>query len=163
MVGTPFHRHARFGDIVSNQGTEWIAADTELGSMRMVLIMAYMKVGVGFHSGEDIKGRTEIEGYIKMKGLPYIIIADWNVEAKDIDPLRLKRKCGRIWLPSGTNITCRSGKGRILDYAVIAYELEAMVHEVLPVHLEAAYRRQGRAECEAQEDLQHGSAEEEIA
>ena len=56
MIGSSFHMHAPpLEDITPNQCAEWIVAETEVGCIRMICIMAYIKVGVGFHSDEKTR------------------------------------------------------------------------------------------------------------
>ena len=90
-------------------------------------VTAYFKHGIGM-VGENVVRLMEILGWLKGTGLPWLIIADWNVTPKELlDSGYLQTMKGHVVTPEGMAATCSAGSGRMLDYAAASPEMTRII------------------------------------
>ena len=48
MIGTSFCSRVTVTDVVPNRGKQWVAAEIEVGGIKIAFVIAYMLSGEGF-------------------------------------------------------------------------------------------------------------------
>ena len=96
-------------------------------AINIVIVVAYFKDGVGMNE-ENVSMLTDILGWVKAAGLPWIIVADWNMTPQDlIGSGMLGSLAAEIVTPADCEATCSAGTGRLLDFAVVSEVLAGSV------------------------------------
>ena len=75
----PFQGGKGKEDRHEERGDDWIAVVVRLKGLDVLLITAYLTCGIGM-SGANISKRAQIMRFILKHDMPYIIVADWQVQ-----------------------------------------------------------------------------------
>ena len=123
-------------------GDQWTAAAVRMKGFDVVLVAVYLEDGIGL-AGANIDRLGSLSKFLEQLSVPYIIMGDWNLEPGELEMARWPESVrGRVVQPSGVAFTCRSGKGRMLDYAVVFDRISA--HFTLEADMESPWApRQG--------------------
>ncbi|CAK0889237.1 unnamed protein product, partial [Prorocentrum cordatum] len=96
-------------------------------------IVCYLDCSIGL-AGTNARNMTAIARIVKCLGIPWCLVGDFNATPEELArsgwPLTLK---ARILTPEGVNITCTSGKVRMLDYVVVPDSFRPFLKRVMPV------------------------------
>ena len=85
-----------------------------------MVLCAYFQDGEGF-GVKNLELLEEIELITKKGKLPFILLADFNVEPEEWNKLAwLERNGAAIIQPEGVEATCRKGRGTLIDYAIVS-------------------------------------------
>jgi len=104
-------------------GDMWSAAVVRMQGFDLVLVSLYMDDGLGA-SGANIDRLNSLATFLLQLKVPYIVLGDWNMEPPELHLVRWPQYIrGTVVQPRGVAITCTTGKGRLLDYAVVSSSL----------------------------------------
>ena len=107
----------------STTGEHWTAASLRVKKFDIVFISAYLESGVGLNE-TNVRRLTQLADFIKCLRVPFVIMADWNIEPSELVATGWDRFVqGTVVAPRDVTFTCNQGKGRMLDYAVVANSL----------------------------------------
>ena len=86
--------HRQGGDTVSElKGQDWIALPLKLRGITVLFVAAYMTHGVGVGGANIRKMSGIMEAILKLQ-LPFIIMADWNMEPQELKGRGFMEKLG---------------------------------------------------------------------
>ena len=106
------------------------------GLINFLVISAYFKDAIGMKE-ENLGMLTEIPSWVVATGLPWLIVADWNVAPEQLaESSGLSGVEAVIIPPKDAVITCSAGKGRVLDFAVASSSMAPMVEVGVEMALE---------------------------
>eukprot|EP00959_Pyramimonas_sp_CCMP1952_P182051 3806492-Pyramimonas_sp.AAC.1 len=84
-------------------------------------------MGEGFE-GDNAHKMVQLLRIVKSMSVPRVTIGDWNNAPAQFRRTKwLKALKGELLLPTECDITCTSGKGRILDYGVCSRGLLPLI------------------------------------
>ena len=107
----------------STTGEHWTAARLRVKNFDIVFISAYLEAGVGLNE-TNVRRLTQLADFIKCLRVPFVVMADWNIEPYELVATGWDRFVqGTIVTPRDVTFTCNQGRGRMLDYAVVANSL----------------------------------------
>ena len=107
----------------STTGEHWTAARLRVKKFDIVFISAYLESGVGLNE-TNVRRLTQLADFIKCLRIPFVIMADWNIEPSELVATGWDRFVqGTVVTPRDVTFTCNQGRGRMLDYAVVANSL----------------------------------------
>ena len=114
-----FHADALIGQTGAPSvgvGDDFTPLVVKRGNLECMIIVLYMTAGDGF-GGANSRKLEKVAGWVMTHRLPWIVIADWNLQASEV---RQSEWCKRL---EGTVIepgvaTCSQGQARTLDFAV---------------------------------------------
>ena len=113
------------------KGLDWVAIFIKLKGTTVIYIAAYWTCGIGM-TGENITKASQIMAFLMKHNLPFIILADWNMQPDELKSSGFLRKIGgEVLVPKGVMSTCSSG--RMLDYGVVSLRLRPSIEDLDPV------------------------------
>ena len=112
---------------------DWTAIQVPFAGFFLICIVAYMTAGVGCKA-ENLQKLRQITRLLTLTVLPWVLFADWNFSPDALS------KSGAFDLlncsllkPQGVEVTCRAGKGALLDYAMAASNAQWLLGDLNPV------------------------------
>ena len=91
------------------KGQDWVAVMVKLKGVSVLFIAAYLTSGDGA-AGPNIKKLAGLMDLILEMQLPFILMADWNMEPKELKETGFIGKVGaEVVLPHSVSHTCSSG------------------------------------------------------
>ena len=92
-----------------------------------MILCAYFQDGEGFGC-RNLELLEEIELITKKGKLPFILLADFNIEPEEWSKLAwLERNGAAIIRPEGVEATCRKGRGTLIDYAIVSKNIVPII------------------------------------
>ena len=92
-----------------------------------MVLVAYFQDGEGFGC-RNLELLEEIEVITKRGKLPFILLADFNIEPEEWSKLAwLERNGAAVIRPEGVEATCRKGRGTLIDYAIVSKNIVPLV------------------------------------
>ncbi|CAK0907479.1 unnamed protein product, partial [Prorocentrum cordatum] len=96
-------------------------------------VVCYLDCSIGL-VGTNARKMATIARIVKSLGIPWCLVGDFNATPEELARsgwlLTLK---AWIMTPEGVNITCTSGKGRMLDYVVVPDSFRPFLKRVMPI------------------------------
>ena len=136
--GTSIHAHDYFmiervdwaklskGTYLPECPENWTAVIVH-GYINFVVVAAYFQDGIGF-TGRNLDMISSLQGWLVAVGLPWLIVADWNVPPEELAASGVIGRMGGVILaPTNCMATCHSGIGRVLDYAAASENLAKLL------------------------------------
>ena len=109
------------------QGQDWEFTGIGLKGLAVDLGVTYLADSTGLE-GDNLLRLEGIRRYIQSRGRPYVLVGDFNIPPGVLERSDwMKEIRGVIIRPAGMTITCTSGKGEMLDYAVVSTCLQTAV------------------------------------
>ncbi len=103
--------------------TQWTAATVRLLETELVICTLYLAPEIGF-TGTNWAILSEVAGYVRGMGLPFLILGDFNAEICDLLPLGLHTYLGGEWRTPRGEVP---GGHRAIDLALISQTLSACI------------------------------------
>ena len=134
-ISIPLNRAATMRDSTSNiqdsgpalHGRDWAIVILHRRGIDLAYCTAYFECGGPTATNRAIA--TEIGCTLRSLGLPYIIAADFNATPKEATESGIIGLLGgSIRTVPGTEFTCTSGQGRMLDYWVLSDDAKWVAH-----------------------------------
>ena len=101
-----------------DQGLDWVFRRWHLKQLTIAIGGAYFECSDSI-GGTNAQRLLEIENFVARCRLPFVIFADWNMDPNELEQSGwLTRFGGMIRLPRDCDITCTSGRGRIIDFVL---------------------------------------------
>ncbi|CAK0800628.1 unnamed protein product [Prorocentrum cordatum] len=96
-------------------------------------IACYLDCSIGL-VGINAKKLTTIIRIIKSLDVPWLLVGGFKATPSEMSRSGwLDALQGEVITPEGVEVTCTSGKGRIIDYVIVLHGFCPFVHQVLPV------------------------------
>eukprot|EP00959_Pyramimonas_sp_CCMP1952_P054684 1142939-Pyramimonas_sp.AAC.1 len=89
----------------------------------VIFTVLYLASGVGL-AGPNVEVLSAVATYLKVRGSPFLIMADWNMEMEEVDQIHLSTYLDGSWMaPAGDH----PGGHRLIDYCLVASSIKHMV------------------------------------
>ena len=112
-------------------GPDWAGVLLKLRGVTVLYTASYLTSGIGA-GGTNVKKLASMMKKILELGLPFIIMADWNMQPDELRETGfLQQTGGEVIVPQGVRSTCNSG--RLLEFAVVRTRLRPMVKSLKPM------------------------------
>ena len=99
------------------EGLDWRLVLYRARHFTYSMVTLYLTCGIGY-TGENVRKLSEVARAIKAAGVPFLIVADWNMQPDELQRSGfLDLVEGVLAVPADLDYTCISG--RLLDYAVV--------------------------------------------
>ena len=96
----------------------------------MILVCVYGKDGEGPRGKENLRLLLQLQQALASTAAPWIAIGDWNCTPEELAAANWDLQLSAdILKPKGGDITCTSGKGRLLDFALQSKSAAGLVEE----------------------------------
>ena len=119
--------HGLVEGVPQTSGDQWTAAVVRVRKFDILFMAAYLDTGVGLSEG-NINKLNEMAMLVRQTTLPFVILADWNLEPSELLDISWPGYIGgEILTPRGVEFTCSRGKGRMLDFAVVSHSIAPYV------------------------------------
>ena len=113
-------------------GVDWSAAVLRLRGTNVIMVSVYLTCGIGV-AAENISKMQSIALYVKQARLPFIIAGDFNMSPQSVLESGWPTQLGAYVLAPEGCITCTTGSGSVLDFAVISACLQPVVQGLRPI------------------------------
>ena len=118
------------GVFLPHDPKDFVVTTIAFGGVRFVVAALYLCPGCGF-TGVNRTKLVKLAALLKKYHLPWLIAADWNEEpAALLNSGWPEMLGGELLLPSAASLTCTSGEGRMLDYALVSHDGREFVESV---------------------------------
>ena len=105
------------------KGHDWTAVIIKIKKLAIVLFSAYFSCNGDFQVVNTAKLNQILECK-KSLGLPAILMADYNYTPSEVTEMKWPKLFdGVILAPKEVDATCSSGKGRLIDFAIVSTEI----------------------------------------
>ena len=101
----------------------------------LTIYVVYLTSGIGAKGTNITKMHQIMRSYDHARG-PVLMVGDWNMDIDELTPTGLfcdKEAAYRNLAPMlpDTTLTCATGKGRVIDYAVANAQANAIMTDVM--------------------------------
>ena len=103
----------------------WTARGVRAAGLDIMLITVYMDDGIGMER-QNLARAEQISVFVKALKCQWIIVGDWNFEADTLLQMEWPRFLGGELLFPVADFTCSSGRGRVIDFGIVAHQLRTM-------------------------------------
>ena len=98
-------------------------------ALDVVLGGIYATVGLGMQ-GASLGSARQMLSCVATVRAPVCVMGDFNMTPDELQLSGVLQGTGLdIMLPRDTELTCTSGHGRMLDYALVDHKLKALIHD----------------------------------
>ena len=120
-------RYSDHGTEQQFSGKRWCVCHLRLQGAAVAVGVAYLHMGVE-DGPENMKVLGQLGQSLSATGLPFIVAADWDMEASTLRSTGwLDRLGGEVVAIPGVESTCTAGSGRLIDFFVVSKRFAAAV------------------------------------
>ena len=113
----------------------WTALWWNFQGVPLIIACVYAKDGEGPRGRENLRLLLQLQQGLNSTATPWIAVGDWNCTPEELAAANWDRQLSAdILRPQGGDITCISGKGRLLDYALSSKSASGLVADIRIVH-----------------------------
>ena len=106
---------------------DFTATELKLRGLSIMLAVVYLDSGIGI-TGNNSTKLARIGAWLRTLKVPWAILGDWNASPDELVSsgwTELVR--GQPVVPLGLTVTCTSGRGALLDYAVVSNSMLPLI------------------------------------
>ena len=112
----------------------WTAAWWNFQGVPLIFAVLYLRDGEGAGGPNNRDTLIDLAAVLLAYSVPWVIVADWNFTPEELRAESWDTYFdGFPMLPLGCTYTCSSGKGRMLDYAMVSWSARGLVTSIAPV------------------------------
>lgn len=109
----------------------WTALWWNFQGVPLIVACVYAKDGEGPRGRENLNLLLQLQQSLNSTAIPWIAVGDWNCSPEELAAANWDQHLSAdILRPKGGDITCISGRGRLLDYALLSKSACGLVTDI---------------------------------